>query len=256
MAEYESIDFLDVKKNIQLVKDKSTGKIYVKKYISTEQCRIYDLIRTRGYHGIPKVIDLYPEQDYYVLIEEYIKGQSLQKMLDDGIIFPPQFMLPLVSFLSKTLSQIHRDKLIHRDITPANIIYSGGRKFYLVDFGNSRIHKQSQSTDTEFVGTYHYAAPEQFGFGQSSRRTDIFAIGVLMNVLTTGKFPNEEMPRGRLRHVIKRCTAVNPIRRFWSVRTLLLAVWRAAYWPFTAMPILILEFYCTIGIWLILIFSL
>ena len=244
MAEYKDVEFLDIKKNIQLVEDTASGKRYVKKYISDEQREIYEIIRSKQYYGIPRVIDIYPENDYFVLIEEYAEGRSLQTMLDMGIIFPPQFVRTLVSFLAKALTPIHRDGIIHRDITASNIIYSGNNEFYLIDFGNARTYKKHQSSDTEFIGTQNYAAPEQFGFAQSTRKTDVFAIGMLMNVLLTGgKFTNEQLYRGRLKNIIKRCTSINPRRRYKSVKRISFALTRQAYWPFTSVPILIFDIY-------------
>ncbi|MCC8159828.1 MAG: protein kinase [Oscillospiraceae bacterium] len=221
MATYTDIDFLDCEKNILLTKSSADNTVYVKKYISADRAEIYKSIQRRRFYGVPRVIDIYPENDYFVLIEEYICGKSLRQMLDGGYDFTIDFVKRLVYFLCKTLSPIHKYGIVHRDITAANVLYSDSGEFYLTDFGNARIHKQNQSTDTEFIGTQDYAAPEQFGFGQSDRRTDIYAIGVLMNVLLTGgKFPTEQKYRGSLSRVIKRCTAVKPRDRYASVSRL------------------------------------
>ncbi len=241
---YTDAGFLDVKKNILLVTDTDTGEAYVKKYISAEQYGVYELIRRSGYAGVPRVIDIYPENDYFVLIEERAEGKSLQEMLDAGFLFPPEFMRTLTAFFARTLTPIHRDGIVHRDITASNVIYSGGDKFYLIDFGNARTYKKEQSADTEFIGTQNYAAPEQFGFGQSTRRTDIFAIGMLMNALLTGgRFTYEQMYEGALKRVIKRCTAVNPRRRYGSVKQLSRAAARVTYLPFTSVPMIIFYVY-------------
>lgn len=249
MSKYTDIEFLDAAKNILLVKDNETSEIYVKKYISDRQRKIYAHIRNRGYEGVPKVIDIYPEQDYFVLIEEYIDGQSLQQMLDKGITFPRKYMLTFARFFVKTLSPIHDDGLIHRDIKPANIICRGD-ELYLIDFGISRFYNKNQGTDTELLGTRDYAAPEQFGFGQSTSRTDIYAIGMVMLAMLFGdsesSATNDDdivktfiLNSGFLR-IIERCTETDPEKRYPSVKSLFWAVFRAVYWPFFSKPFFVI----------------
>lgn len=248
MSKYTDIEFLDYEKNILLVRDNETGETYVKKYISDKQKKIYDHIQTHGYKGVPKVIDIYPEQDYYILIEEYIKGQSLQKMLDEGFVFKSEYILKLVIFFINTLSPIHRDGLVHRDITPANIMRCGD-EHYLVDFGISRFYDEDKGADTELLGTHSYAAPEQFGFGQSTERTDIYAIGKVVDMLLFGNHKPEEVDiRTFLKQIlpglpflsfINRCTKMDPEKRYESVKKLFWPALRAICWPFLSTPFFI-----------------
>ena len=62
-----------------------------------------------------------------------------------------------------------------------------------------------QMEDTCLMGTREYAAPEQYGFGQSDARTDIYALGVILNRLLTGDFPKNKLYEGRLKPVIQTC---------------------------------------------------
>ena len=75
--------------------------------------------------------------------------------------------------LCQGLQWFHKHNMIHRDVTPANVIVSEGKKAYLVDPGILREVKKNQTNDTQILGTPGYAAPEQFGFTQSDARTDI-----------------------------------------------------------------------------------
>ncbi|MBQ6530758.1 MAG: protein kinase [Clostridia bacterium] len=245
MAEYTDIGFLDLKKNVRLTKN-NDGVVFVKKYISPLQRNIYEHIRMRNYAGVPRVVDIYPENDYFILIEEYIQGKSLQQMLDEKIPFYPEFVREIAKSLSRTLEPIHRDGIIHRDITASNVIFAGGNNFYLIDFGNARTYKAEQSTDTEYIGTQNYAAPEQFGFGQSDKRTDIYSIGVLINVLLTGGFfTYEKRYKGKLDKVIKKCTRVNPRGRYKNMRALRRGLWREYHKPFLSIPALFIYFLLT-----------
>lgn len=247
---YTDIEFLDLKTNVRLVRSES-GIVFVKKYISPLQRNIYEHIRVRNYTGVPRVIDIYPENDYFVLIEEYVQGKSLQQMLDEKIPFYPEFVREIVKSLSHTLEPIHRDGIVHRDITASNVIFAGGDRFYLIDFGNARTYKSDQSTDTEYIGTQNYAAPEQFGFGQSDKKTDIYSIGVLMNVLLTGgSFTYERLYKGKLDKVIKKCTRVNPQSRYKNMSALRRGLFRAYNRPFMSGPAMFIYAYM---IWIFLV---
>ena len=197
------------------------------------------------FSGVPEIIDLYCEDNCYVLIEQYIEGKSLQQIIDEkSMIFTPAFTEDIIRFLCNTLAPIHKKNIIHRDISASNIIYTYDNQLYLIDFGNARIPKYNQSTDTEYIGTQNYAAPEQFGFGQSDRRTDIFAIGNLLNVLLTGgKFPYEQLYKGRLAKVIRKCTSVNPKDRYRNTTALKIGMFRARHRFFTSTPMIVFYVY-------------
>ena len=61
----------------------------------------------------------------------------------------------------------------------------------MIDFGIARSYQQEKTADTVIMGTVGYAAPEQFGFSQTNERTDMYAFGILINVMLTGKLPTE-----------------------------------------------------------------
>ena len=62
--------------------------------------------------------------------------------------------------------------------------------------------------------TVGYASPEQLGVTQSDARTDIYATGILLNVMLTGKHPTEAFAKGRAGRIIRKCTALNPDDRY------------------------------------------
>ena len=105
---------------------------------------------------------------------------------------------------------------VHRDIKPENVIMRG-RRAVLIDFDAARLHKPEQESDTQVLGTTGFAAPEQYGLSQSDVRTDIYALGVLMNVMLTGEHPSKRLAEGRMGRVIERCTRVNPEKRYKDV---------------------------------------
>lgn len=74
------------------------------------------------------------------------------------------------------------------------------------------------------MGTVGYASPEQLGVAQSDARTDIYAVGVLLNVMITGKHPSEKLAKGKAGRIVRKCTNVNPDERYQSAKKLALAL--------------------------------
>ena len=74
------------------------------------------------------------------------------------------------------------------------------------------------------LGTTGFAAPEQYGLSQSDARTDIYSLGVLMNVMLTGEHPSKHLPEGRMGRIIEHCTRVNPAKRYKNVLHLMEAL--------------------------------
>ena len=93
----------------------------------------------------------------------------------------------------------------------------------LIDFNASR--KVSEACkDTVIMGTVGYASPEQLGVTQSDARTDIYAAGILLNVMLTGRHPTQGYAKGRAGSIVRKCTALNPEDRYQSAEKLLAAL--------------------------------
>ena len=77
---------------------------------------------------------------------------------------------------------------------------------FLLDVNVAKWYKPEEKEDTRLLGTLYYVAPEQFGYGFSSltEKNDIYAIGILMNIMITGKLPKEEKAAGDIWNVIEK----------------------------------------------------
>ena len=152
-------------------------------------------------------------------MEEYIQGDTLFYLLE-GDVLSLEDTRRLGKQLCHALWVLHSAGVIHRDIKPENVIIRG-RDAVLIDFDASRIHKPDETDDTIILGTNGYAAPEQYGISQTDARTDIYSMGVLLNVALTGKHPSQTLVPGRMGRVIQRCTMVSPEKRYASILTLM-----------------------------------
>ena len=107
--------------------------------------------------------------------------------------------------------------IIHRDIKPSNIILSVDGIWKVIDFNTARYYDASAQRDTTFLGTREYAAPEQFGDIQTDVRTDIYALGAMMNYLLTGKNHKKYVYKGTAGKIIEKCTRFDPNLRYQSI---------------------------------------
>ncbi|MCR5208153.1 MAG: serine/threonine protein kinase, partial [Eubacterium sp.] len=118
------------------------------------------------------------------------------------------------------LVPLHANGFIHRDVKPENIMITKDGTVKLIDFNASREFSLSSTRDTVQIGTIGYASPEQLGIAQTDARTDIYALGVLLNVMLTGKHPSIKLADGRAGKIVLKCTQIDPSSRFSSVEKL------------------------------------
>ena len=109
----------------------------------------------------------------------------------------------------------HRMGIVHRDLKPFNILVNSEGIVKITDFGIARVYKKEKMYDTQILGTAGYAAPEQFGFIQTDEKTDIYALGVIMNRMLTGKMPSDTLYNGDVKvgSIIRRCLLMSPKER-------------------------------------------
>lgn len=210
------------KKSTYLARDCQTGKIVVKKYISLENAKVYECLKEIRHRNLISIFHVAKKEKLGLVIMEYVSGQTLEEYGRERGLFSEEEVTDYLRQLLEALAQIHKKGIVHRDISPKNVLISTDGVVKLLDFDIGRFHKPESRCDTEILGTAGYAAPEQFGFGQSDKRSDIFAIGVLANQMLTGALPQENAyADGRLAHVIEKCTQMDPSYRYQSAEEIL-----------------------------------
>ncbi|MDO5786049.1 MAG: serine/threonine-protein kinase [Eubacteriales bacterium] len=219
------MDFITVRalgnrSDVTLIREAS-GQLYVRRIIPAEKVSVYQTLQSLHAPHIPEIISITEiSAEQYEVIEAYIEGQTLEHILSSRGLLPEDQAAVYITQLCDALEIVHKAGIIHRDIKPENIIITADDTLYLLDFDISRVHKRGQHADTDFMGTKGYAAPEQFGFQQTSVSTDIYAIGVVLNEMITGQLPQEALPYSSIRRIIIRCTDIDPTRRYRSVKQL------------------------------------
>lgn len=225
---YEEVTALnhDETYKTMLVKHRENGKILVKKEMPLSQGGIYQQIQSVVHPNLIRVREICYTNDKCMVLEDYVSGQTLQELLDEkGSLSYEETMYYLKQIL-EGLREVHKYHIIHRDLKPENVLISTDQVVKLLDFGIARFQKEGQSKDTTILGTIGYASPEQFGFRQTDVRTDIYAVGILLNKMLTGKMPNEELPSDeKIKEVILKCIEIAPENRYESVEALQIELW-------------------------------
>lgn len=223
-AEYKELEVLDNSGFTTLVREVKTGKLYIKKYVNILLKDVYIKLKTIKNVHIPRVEKISEEPSIdgnmvCIIFEEYVTGITFEELRNQKEITESETLDYMIQ-LCNALSCIHKLGIIHRDIKPSNIILNCDGIVKLVDFGIARIAKPKVKEDTLLLGTRGYAAPEQYGFGQSEEYTDIYAVGVLMNVLLTEQLPTDKQYQGLSKGIIEKCVNLNPRDRFCNVEEL------------------------------------
>ena len=181
-----------------------------------------------NHHALwPEIFYVAEDEQQTIVIEEYISGHTLAECIEEEKYLSEKEAMMLLIQLCRGLAALHGMGIIHRDIKPANLIWQNGN-VRLLDFDASRRIKKRAGEDTRLLGTKGYAPPEQFGYGQTDARSDIYALGVTMQEVLGPQY------HGYLLNILKKCRRMDPEARYPSVQRLQSAVWRYRHRGFFA----------------------
>ena len=207
--------------SVTLIRHKATGQRFILRRF-TGNPEVYQKLLDYTCPNLPTVYEAAREGEENLVLEEFIEGDTLGFLLQDAL-FTPEETKKIVRQVCRALWVLHSIGAVHRDVKPENIILRGASAV-LIDFDAARLHKPELDTDTQVLGTTGFAAPEQYGLSQSDLRTDIYSVGILINVMLTGEHPSKRLAEGRMGRIVDRCTHVNPQRRYKNVLRLMEAL--------------------------------
>ena len=207
--------------SVRLIRHRASGKQFILRRF-TGNGEVYRKLLDCSCRYLPIIYEAAERDGENLVIEEYIQGDTLGFLLQ-GALCSPAETRRIVRQLCQALWVLHSMAAVHRDIKPENVILRG-HDAVLIDFDAARLHKPEAEADTQVLGTTGFAAPEQYGLSQSDARTDIYSLGVLMNVMLTGEHPSKHLPEGRMGRIIEHCTRVNPAKRYKNVLHLMEAL--------------------------------
>jgi len=209
----------------------------------------------RRFEHLPRIFDCRRAGEELDVVMEYVEGETVEALVG-RLGATPDYARVLYPVLCDAVSELHAGfaaageaaPVIHRDLKPSNIIVSGANyapdagmtfsSLVIIDLGIARVWRDGADADTVKFGTRSYAPPEQYGFGQTSVRSDIYALGALLFFCLTGTDPKPGRAMREqcdahgipvpLADVICMAMALDPAKRFASAKALGSAA-RAAY---------------------------
>lgn len=193
--------------------------------------------------NLSRVLDCWNEGERLNVLMEWLPGVTLEEYVRQA--GPSEALArETTAQVARAVSCLHEGlgegaPTIHRDLKPSNVMVVGGqnglpRSFVLIDLGIARTWREDAEADTTRLGTRSYAPPEQFGFGQTSARSDVYALGAVLWFCLTGEDPAPGMDSRQLaerpdvpsdlRRVVAKAMSFDPEARYASAEELARAV--------------------------------
>ena len=219
-TEYDTLHVLkrSPRGTVSVVRHKKSGTRYVfRRYSGSGE--VYRRLLPVLCPHLPQIMEAAEQHGQTAVLDEYVQGDTLAELLT-GAKLTEKEARQVTMQLCQALHVLHSMGAVHRDVKPENVILRGSDAV-LIDFDAARIYKDESESDTQVLGTTGFAAPEQYGIFQSDERADIFSLGVLLNIMLTGKHPSREMAAGKMGRIVRKCTMTAPEQRYQSARALM-----------------------------------
>lgn len=186
---------------------------------------VYQALMEVRHPNLTMVYDCTYENGNTYVLEEYIPGKTLAEQLEEKGTFTEEETSQIMVELCEGLEILHRHEppIIHNDIKSSNIMIREDGIVKLFDFDISRTYKEGSYKNTKLMGTYEYAAPEHYGFGQSEPCTDIYSLGVTMHEMLTGvglDYEHNVTYQGGMAKIIQKCVEIDRKKRYTSAALL------------------------------------
>ncbi len=232
-GKYRFIRGLNGDYTVVLAERKDNSEKCVLREVSRRSLDVYQKIYRNPHENVEVVRKISRVNGGYIAECEFCKGVTLRELMEND---PPLLKIGIVQIseqLFDAARHFYKLGLVHRDITPNNIIINFGcydkkLDLKLIDFDISRRRYGDKPHDTTLYGTVGYAAPEQYGFGETDYRTDIYAVGrVIADMFKVCDYPPEFQKMWEF--VIQKCTMYSPEDRYKSYEIMkkdVVKIWR------------------------------
>ena len=208
---------------------------FVRKKIPNELARrsVWSALADCDCARLPQVGATYKTPDEFVVVYDFVPGDTLEALVKQAGPLDAAQAVSLALDICEAAGALHAQGVVHRDITPKNVVASSDGA-HLIDLGIARLYAEGATRDTNALGTWGFAAPEQYGFKQTDARSDVYSIGCVLGYLLTGVMPDEgayhdaladeSVVPAHLRAVVERATNMEPSARYQSAMDLAAAL--------------------------------
>lgn len=181
-----------------------SGKKFIRRIILNGCAEVYKILKDNPYPYIPVIYSVSSDENGVTVTEEYIEGKIISEAC-----FTEKNMITAAKELCRTLTHIHKLGIVHRDIKPSNILMAEDGHIRLIDFDAARTVKPAADSDTRYLGTEGFAPPEQYGFSQTDKRSDIYALRKTLECIL-GSLAFDK----KYADIIYKCTRLDPESRY------------------------------------------
>ncbi|HEX3553557.1 MAG TPA: serine/threonine-protein kinase, partial [Thermoanaerobaculia bacterium] len=129
------------------------------------------------------------EEGMAFIAMEYVRGTNLKLLLQGDQSLPLSFVLETIAQVGDALDYAHSNRVVHRDVKPANILITTDNKVKITDFGIARLDSSNLTQEGQLLGTPNYMAPEQIQGREVDHRADLFSLGVVLYEMLTRHKP-------------------------------------------------------------------
>lgn len=200
--------------------------------------------RKLNHPNIVKVFDIGEENGLDYIVMEYVVGMDLKQYIQENFPIPYQKVIDIMAQILSAVQEAHDHDIIHRDLKPQNIMIDHHDQIKIADFGIAvALHDNSLTQTNTLLGSVHYLSPEQAKGSMATKKSDIYALGIILYELLTSKVPFEgesavsiaikhfqsEIPSVQeadpripqaLENVVYHATAKNPVDRYASAKAM------------------------------------
>lgn len=205
-----------------------------------------EAVRRLSHPGVVAVLDVGEDAGHPFLVLEYVEGITLKQHIREKAPLPLREAVHIACRVLSVLQHAHENGVIHRDVKPQNILITPDARVMVTDFGIARASGTTTTVVDQgaMVGTAQYFAPEQARGMPASERSDVYAVGIILFEMLTGRLPfdgdtpvavamqhlgqepplpsalNPQVPRG-LEAIVLKALEKNPDRRYPSAGAML-----------------------------------
>ena len=232
-ALYEEIQDLGDGKAI--VRDVPTGRLFYRKELAVYNPQVFSYLKDHRNRSVPRIESFREDDGKLVVIEEYVQGRTLEHLLEEAEKvreadeagtaeergdaeeakesedpLPFRERIRILTEICDGLAFLHgaQPPIIHRDLKASNIMLTEDGVVKIIDYDAAKVYVRGEKRDTVLMGTPGVAAPEQYGFGPSDVRTDIYGLGKLIERMLPD---NADADR-----IVARATHIDPKKRYDS----------------------------------------
>ncbi|HAX87708.1 MAG TPA: serine/threonine protein kinase [Cyanobacteria bacterium UBA11370] len=166
---------------------------YINRFIKEGQ-RIAALCADPHPH-IVRVNDLFQEDNTYCLVMDFIPGESLWKLVQQQGATAEEKAIQYMCQIGEAITVVHQAGLVHRDVTPVNIMMRNQAKAVLIDFGIAKEIIPTTSTTTDKAGNRAFAPYEQVARGSRKVTVDVYSLAASLYYIVTGQCPMDALDR-------------------------------------------------------------